>query len=438
MLLIRLILVMTMLLPIHGKGQTDSTSSFVLSLEFRPRLEYRNGFSELPVDTSKAAAFVSQRTRLFLTYQRPKFKFHTSLQDIRVWGQYGSNSTDSGFGIFEAFAEAGITKKWGIRIGRQAVELDNGRLFSRANWSQASRAHEGINIIYRGWRIQSELMTFYNQSGEQLFANDYSPTTNYTSLSIHYFNMKVRDNIDLTLINSADGFQKLSNSNIMYVRGTSGGRINFKHKKLNLSAAGYYQYGQLQSGQQISAYYIQPEIKVTLKKLQARLGVEYMSGDDVTVDTEISHSFQPLYGVSFKFMGNLNHFTSFPSDVGGGGLINPYIFLQYKITPKIKLKLEGHTFFLENNVIMAGGILDPFLGIESDLKFKYTFNDFTSLESGIAYMLPSESLARIQYKTAYGYRNPLWGFVMVTFKPELLNINTKLKKSKMNEVLISE
>jgi len=67
--------------------------NFTIGVEFRPRMEYRDGYRKLPNDTTCAAYFGTQRSRLNLTYSQPHFKFHTSIQDLRVWGQYGQASS---------------------------------------------------------------------------------------------------------------------------------------------------------------------------------------------------------------------------------------------------------------------------------------------------------------------------------------------------------
>ncbi|MCC7050518.1 MAG: alginate export family protein, partial [Bacteroidia bacterium] len=232
---------------------------FSVGLEFRPRIEYRNGYKQLRNDTTQPAYFGTQRSRLYVTYATPKFKFHTSIQDIRVWGQYGQTSTSGSLSIFEAYAETYFTDNLFIRMGRQKVELDNGRLFSAANWSQAGRAHDGLNLIYKKEKISSELMCYFNQTSERLYETNFSPTTfaNYKLLNTHYLDFKLNNYFTLKTINSADGYESKTNSRILYIRGTSGGRIEYEKGKIYATISGYYQYGRLQTRQQIAAYYLQ-------------------------------------------------------------------------------------------------------------------------------------------------------------------------------------
>lgn len=396
--------------------------NFILGLEFRPRAEYRDGYKQLPNDTTQAAFFGSQRSRLNFTYSQPHFKFHTSIQDVRVWGQYGQNSISGSLNIFEAYAETYLTDNLFVRLGRQAVELDNKRIFSLANWSQASKAHDGINVVFKNDKITSELMGYFNQTAEKTFETSYVPTTftNYKLLNVHYLKAKLQKHLTLTTINVADGYESKVNSRVLYVRGTSGGRLDFEKGNFYATMSGYYQYGQLQTGQEIAAYYLQPEIKIKLKKLTTRLGAEYMSGDDATHKSALSKSFVPLYGVAHTFMGNMDYFTSFPKDLKNGGLINPYLFFIYEVNNKLSIRADAHLFYLQNKVLDKNKKeLNPYLGFENDLSLSYKFNDFTTFDFGFSHLIAQKSMETL---TGGNHsQTPIWSYVMITFKPELFN-----------------
>jgi hypothetical protein len=405
-----------------NKKVNTENKIFAVGLEFRPRFEYRDGYRQLPNDTTKAAFFASQRSRLNFSYEQPKFKFHTSIQDVRVWGQYGQTSITGSLNVFEVFAEVELVENFSIRMGRQKVELDNGRLFSAANWSQLGRVHDGINFIFKNNKIETELFTAFNQTAERIFETSYSPTlfNNYKLLNMHYLKAPLNENFTLTTINSADSFESKTNSKTLYTRGTSGGHIEFEKDNLYLTFSGYYQYGRLQSGVDISAYYFQPEIRYHLKKWTARLGAEILSGDDATQASETSKSFVPLYGVAWKFMGNMDYFTSFPKDVKNGGLINPYLFFYYDVNKKLSLRSDFHTFYLENKVLdTQNKVVDSYLGYENDLSIHYKYNSFTNVDFGFSYMLAERSMETL--KGGNSNATPVWSYLMITFKPELFS-----------------
>lgn len=393
---------------------------FVIGLEFRPRVEFRNGYKQLRNDTSSASYFGTHRSRLNLSYSQSNFKFYTSIQDVRVWGEYGQVSINGSLNVFEAYVETYFTDNLFLRLGRQKVELDNGRLFSAANWSQASKAHDGINLVFKNKKTTSELMTYFNQTAERLFETNYAPTSfsNYKLLNVHYFKTQITPQLSLTTINATDGYESKANQRVMYMRGTSGGSINYEKANLLLTINGYYQYGKLQTGKKIAAYYLQPEAQIKIKKLNIHLGAEFLSGDDATKITAISNSFVPLYGVAWKFMGNMDYFTSFPNDVKNGGLLNPYLFLIYNVTTKFSVRADSHLFYLQNKVLdKSKNAIKPYLGFENDLSLKYVFNDFTMLDFGFSYLIAEKSMETL--KGGNSNKIPIWSYVMVTFKPEL-------------------
>lgn len=398
----------------------SENKDFSIGLEFRPRFEYRDGYKQLRTDDTKPAYFTTQRSRLYFNYSQPKFKFHTSIQDIRVWGQYGQSSTSGSLNVFEAYVETAISDRFSVKLGRQKVELDNGRLFSQANWNQAARAHDGINIIYKTNTIHSEFITAFNQTSERLFETDFSPTTftNYKMLNVHYLKTKLNDHFSLSTINAADSYQSKINARTSYTRGTSGGRLEFEKDNLYLTLSGYYQYGRLQTGNKISAYYFQPEIKFRTKKLTTRLGAEILSGDNADKTSDISKSFVPLYGVAWKFMGNMDYFTSFPSDVKNGGLVNPYLFFIYELNEKVTLRSDFHLFYLANKVKDdLNQNINSYLGFENDLSIKYKCNDFITADLGFSYLASQKSMETL--KAGNSSLTPVWSYIMITFKPEL-------------------
>lgn len=396
---------------------------FKIDLEFRPRAEYRDGYKQLPNDTTAPSYFINQRTRLNFTYQTDKIIFHTSLQDIRLYGQTGQFSGSGGLGIFETYVEPILSKTISLRIGRQKLDLDNNRLFSPADWAQQSRAHEGVRFIYKTEKLLTEFMGAFSQSNENIFQTSYSPIgfNNYKLLGVHHLKWLISKKTTLTTINATDGFEHKTNSKVLYVRATSGGRLEYKINKFYATASGYHQYGTTPTGIKLSAFYLQPEIKYKVtEKLTTWLGAEILSGDDATKKSSASNSFEPLYGVAHRFMGRMDYFTSFPKDVKNGGLINPYFFVQYAFNKKLSIKNDVHLFYTQNNVLdKKNNIINPYLGFENDVSIKYKFNESTTLDGGFAFMLAEKSMETI--KGGNSAKTPIWGFVMVTFKPVLFS-----------------
>ena len=405
-------------LSVASFSQSDSTRSFELDLEFRPRFEYRDGYKSLTADTLKPASFISQRSRLNLNFTQKKFNFYFSAQDVRTFGQNGSSTANTSIGVFEAYASFPLGNQWNIIIGRQSVELDNGRLLSRANWNQFSLSHDGFSLNYKTTKLSNDFLFFYNQVGEPVFGNNYAPNF-YKYLFVQFAEYQPTQTFEIKVLNIVDGYQGLNNPTAVYARATSGGRLEYQGKTIHATVSAYYQYGHDNTGRQISAYYAQPEIGFKKKKFGAQLGMEYVSGDDAANPSSINNSFSTLYGVAFKFMGHMDYFTSFPNDVRGAGLINPYLFLEYKLSKKWWFKLESHAFLLQNTLYdMAGSELNPYLGIESDVVIKYTISNEMFFDFGLSAMSASSTMGEI--KTGDFRKTPVYSYFMFTWKPTLL------------------
>lgn len=59
--------------------------------QFRTRTELRSGQGTLSPEGAVPALFTSQRSRLNIGYSSYRYKFFTSIQDVRVWGQDASS-----------------------------------------------------------------------------------------------------------------------------------------------------------------------------------------------------------------------------------------------------------------------------------------------------------------------------------------------------------
>jgi hypothetical protein len=396
---------------------------FIVEAEIRPRTEYRHGYRQLMPDTARPAFFTDQRSRLYFTYKTYRFIFHTSFQDVRVWGEQDPTTTNATVQVFEAYAEPSLTDKISVRVGRQKIMYDNQRLFAQNNWRQTGRAHEALRFMYRNTRLEADLIGAFNQENgaqDRYTETDYSPGfNNYKFLAANFIKWKYTDKITLTLINASDGFQDDSVKRENHFRFTNGGRIEYTQERLYLTVAGYYQYGRTRFGQNLRAFYVQPEVKYQLKpNFSIVLGAELLSGNDATKSDSTSHSFDPLYGVAHRFMGSMDYFTRFPGDLNNAGLLNPYLLLFYDLSKKISLRADGHLFYSQNDFVSNETVIPRYLGFENDLLFIFNANKFTELQVGYSYLLPTQSM---QYIKRFGnYKNwQDWAFIMVTFTPEL-------------------
>lgn len=414
--------------------QEEMKTTFTVGLDMRTRSEVRHGYKSIPTVDTPAAVSVNQRTRLNIDFKSRKFDFWASVQDTRVWGQQDpkegqgtstpTTATTYPLYMFEVYAEPHITDKFSIRIGRQRIEYDNQRLFAENDWRLTANAHDAIRFIYNNrLNLSTELVIAFNQYAENTFSTDYKPVgfTNYKSLIVHYLNWKLNDRYTLTTINAADGYQATAGSKTTFMRYTSGGRIEYASYNWYLTASAYYQYGKDSSGEKLSAYYFQPEIRYSgVKNLIVRAGLEYLSGQDTL--SRKDNNFSTLYGTAHRFMGNMDLFGTFPKDVNNGGLINPYLFFQYKMK-KLNIRCENHLFYAQSNAAFRGkGVMSNYLGFENDWRLNYKPLSYIDIESGFCWASVTSSMVVVK-KTGDTQSFPYFFYISARFTPSLLKLS---------------
>lgn len=397
---------------------------FQIDAEYRIRTEYRDGYQQMRNDTTSAAFFTGQRSRINLSYTNSnRFSSMLSIQDVRVWGQQDPrSSTASTLQVFEAWVEPRITPDLSVRLGRQRLVYDNQRLFSDNNWRTASVSYDAACIKFNNDKIASDLVIAYNQNSERVRGSEYTPTgfTSFKFLLMHYFRTRIVANTTLTLINAADGFEPAANENIK-LRYTNGGRLEWENGNFYATVASWYQWGKLTNGKTIKAWYAQPEFKLSnAGKFQFRLGAEFFSGNETGSASDADNSFVPLFGSGHAFNGSLDLFTKFPADVAGYGFVNPYLFINYALSSKLDLRADFHYFATLETPVISETSLNKYLGFENDLLLVWKPGSTTRIETGISYASLTEDCEKLKKAQSGSHElTPLFFYVAFTFKPVL-------------------
>jgi hypothetical protein len=410
-------------------------NSLTVSVDMRVRSEFRHGYRNIPLKDTAGSFFINQRTRLNFDFKTKRFDFFASIQDARVWGQQDPREGQGGSGtaasptttfpiyLFEGYVEPHFNDKWSVRIGRQRVIYDNQRLFAENDWRLAGNSHDAVRFIFNNKiNLNTELLFAYNQSNENTFTTNYTPLVkNYKNLLVHYLNYKISKSFILTTLNTMDGYQSAYNAKTTYQRFTLGGRLEYQSYNWYLTTAAYYQFGKDSSGKKLSAYYIQPEIKYSSKALAIRLGMEYLSGQ--STNSSKDNNFVPLYGVAHRFMGNLDLFTTFPSDVKNGGLINPYLFFQYTKN-KWNVRLENHLFYSHTSApFISMPTNNKYLGFENDWRINFKPTPVIDLEYGFCWASVTNSMLEVKnsIKTTEDLnkysKTPYWSYLSIKLTP---------------------
>lgn len=406
----------------------------LVDLQIKNRFEVRNGYGSLPDQNTVPAAFVNQRSRLNFNYQHGNsFNAVFSIQDVRIWGSHDPRGLGGTIQLFEGYVEPYLSPNFSIRIGRQRIIYDNQRLFAENEWRVNASAHDAINFRYYKDKLSTELVGAFNQTGERLFGTDFTPAelsitpgsttpaawTSYKALAVNYLKYEFTPSTTATTIITADGYQDAINKEKIFWRFTYGGRLEYKKDRWYATASGYAQTGRNNIGKTLDAWYIQPELKYSIpENVSVRLGAELLSGDNGKVGL-VDHNFVPLYGVAHRFNGFMDLFTKFPGDLNNAGLFNPYLFISKNINTKLEISSNNHLFYTQKAFVNSfNKELNKFMGYEHDLLVTYKPNNYTNIEGGFSFALPTDTMTAIK-KSGDSSKIATWAYIQVKFTPRL-------------------
>lgn len=447
-------------------GLNVTNAQLTATGQFRPRAEFRDGYSTLQAKDAETAVFTSQRTRLNVGFTGYRFRFFVALQDVRVWGQDAStiNKTttaeNNGVQLHEAWGEIMLNdtvsniQNLSLKIGRQEIAYDDQKVMGGLDWLQQARYHDAIVLKYfnKGWT--ADFGAAFNQNKEQLVGTIYNGVpaatsgytagtnglgTNYKSLEYLYLAKKFYFG-DISFLFLSDNFNKYTNVSSgtpavitkvneqgIWTRNTTGFYYNVNAtRKLKFEGSLYHQFGHDKNGRSLNSNLA--SITTTLqvgRKLFVGPGVDYLSGTDGTkavTATSENNQFDPLYGTPHKFWGTMDYFYA-PSGFGAQGLLNYFLKAKYNLKDNLTLFADLHGFESANSLSNgAGGKQTSYLGTELDLKINYSLTKLVNIEGGYSIMKATNSMASAQVKNvANANLTPQWAYVMVNIKPNFLN-----------------
>ena len=444
-------------------GYNVANAQLTATGQFRPRAEFRDGYSTLQAKDIETAVFTSQRTRLNIGFTGYRFKFFVAIQDVRVWGQDASTinrpttAENNGIQLHEAWGEIMLNdtissiQNLSLKIGRQEISYDDQKVIGALDWLQQARYHDAIVLKYfnKGWT--ADFGAAFNQNKEQLAGTIYNgvPTgypagtnnlgTNYKSLEYVYLAKKFFFG-DISFLFLSDNFNKYTNVTAgtppvvtkvneqgIWTRNTTGFYYNVNStRKLKLEGSLYHQFGHDKNGRSLSSNLA--SITTTLqvgRKLFVGPGIDYLSGNDGTeavTATSANNQFDPLYGTPHKFWGSMDYFYA-SSGFGAQGLLDYYFKAKYNLQDNLTVFADIHGFEAGNTLADgAGAKQTKYLGTELDLKICYNLTKMVNIEGGYSVMKAKNSMASAQVKNiANANLTPQWAYVMVNIKPNFLN-----------------
>lgn len=408
-------LVFLVLFSFRAEAQLEFTGAF------RPRVQFNNGFRQLP-DASKESALVfTQRSRLNLGYKyQDKLKLYFTLQDSRVWGDQDDRGDRANTGLFEAWGEFYFNPKISLKVGRQAIEYDDGYLLANPGWVVNGRSYDAAILKFQDSTFNAHLGISHNQDRIVLAS---TPFRNEIFKNLHFLWLNKtfgESRASFTLINR--GIQR-SDTVIKYTQ-TLGANVKLKKGNKFLQGIFYYQVGEDTLNRDVNAWMwslkagYQPN-----DRWEFVAGVDMLSGTDgadiANPNFRETNVFDNLYGYRHKYFGLMDYFYRgfFPPS----GLRDFMLHTKYK-SGRLTTNLQLHSFYGQSDVLdpeNPSRNMDSRLGFEFDLVFSYRLNDITQLNWGYAQMLATETMEVIQQR---GDSDETANFAFIEFivKPNFL------------------
>lgn len=423
--------------------------TFDLGAQFRPRMEYNNGYKTLIGDGIEAGTYISQRTRFNLNYSNAKLDAKLSLQNVGVWGETStlSSSDINGQAVHEAWVRYHFGDRLSLKTGRQEIIYDDHRIFGSVNWAQQGRSHDAAVLSFKRTKTCKLDLGFALNNDKANTKSTYYPLGQYKAMQYLHWNKKFGEHHGLSILALNNGLQYqdlvdttstgLAKNKIVYSQ-TLGFRYSYKNDKLKGNIAAYYQMGNIAKDttttvwpisngfmndkKELNAYYFAADVSYQIAKgFTAGVAVEMLSGNDMdsmgTMGT-VDNSFKPLYGTNHKFNGWMDYFYV-GSHMGSVGLMDISVPLVYK-KDKMTFKLIPHMFSAvgtiygtdANNKMVE---FDANLGTEIDFMFIYKMTDDASLMAGYSHLLATESMQVLKGGNFENTQN--WAWVGFNFTP---------------------
>lgn len=397
--------------------------TFDLSAELRPRYENKHGYQTLQATDADGSNFISQRTRLNFGFKNKKLQAYVSMQNVRVWGDVGTlSSDDNATALHEAWAKIKLTNRVSLKIGRQEIVYDDHRIFGSVGWAQQARSHDAFIVKHNfNKNTKMDVGLALNSDSQAGTDNLYSNAAGYKTFQYIWYQRKF-NKIKLSLLALNTGIEYLdadAEQTVDYMQ-TLGSRVTYKRNKLSANGSVYFQTGKV-TDVAVSAinYAANFEYKIN-KTFKVAVGYEYLSGKDQD-DTDVEiNTFRPLFGTNHKFNGWMDYFY-----VGYGnptGLQDIHATLAYK-KDKFSAKLVPHFFSTAADVYDANGKMNASLGTEIDLVLGYKVAKDITLSAGYSQMFATDTMEAIKGGDK-GEHNS-WAWMMFTIKPTLFSHTVK-------------
>ena len=419
-------LVLALLCSFGLKAQ-ESDNVFNLDAQLMTRGELRaGGFKADSLDSERVSHFALGRYRIIADYQRSWLNVRLTPQYTGVWGQ-GS----AGVVLYEGWAKMQSKKGLFVKIGRQELTYDDGRIIGNDDWTMTAPTHDVLKLGYDGESHKVHLLAAYNQNAENIdngviyYSGGLQPYKTMQTLWYHYDTPKKSFGISLLGMNI--GMQNTDQEHpITYYQQLVGTYMSFRPKHWSLEGAFYYQMGKEEHGMTIDAFMASAKLNVKpSENYNLFTGYDYLSGDkyfNVPPDGGIglvfhdkARGFNAIFGSHHEFYGAMDFF--YLSNYVGGftpGLQNLYFGGNIKPVNGLSINAAYHYYAIATDLDYVN---TKTLGHSVELASSYAFNKAVSVSAGYTFMKGSETMELLNKVSEK--RQLHWAWLMMTVTPKL-------------------
>ena len=419
-------LVLALLCSFGLKAQ-EADNVFNLDAQLMTRGELRaGGFKADSLDSERVSHFALGRYRITADYQHSWLNVRLTPQYTGVWGQ-GS----AGVVLYEGWAKMQSKKGLFVKIGRQELTYDDGRIIGNDDWTMTAPTHDVLKLGYDGESHKVHLLAAYNQNAENIdngiiyYSGGLQPYKTMQTLWYHYDTPKKSFGISLLGMNI--GMQNTDQEHpITYYQQLVGTYMSFRPKYWSLEGAFYYQMGKEEHGMTVDAFMASTKLNVKpSENYNLFTGYDYLSGDKYfnvppeggigLVFHDKARGFNAIFGSHHEFYGAMDFF--YLSNYVGGftpGLQNLYFGGNIKPVSGLSINAAYHYYAIATDLDYVN---TKTLGHSVELASSYAFNKAVSVSAGYTFMKGSETMELLNKVSEK--RQLHWAWLMMTITPKL-------------------
>ncbi len=425
-LICALVLIMCSPSLMAQSDKSEKENNLSVSLQLRPRAEYRHGALIPRSSGTDAASYINNRTRLSIDFNSSNLSMGFSVQQVGVWGDVPQvNLNNVNIQLKESWAQLKSNNGAFIKFGRQVLSYDDERILGGLDWNMSGRSHDAVKFGLEKGGNRLHAILAYNQNKENIIGNFYAPGGQpYKTLQALYYQFSDNKKFIPSLLFMNIGVQAgTALAPKLYNMQTLGTHLILNPTKgFNITGTAYYQMGKNPADLSISAYMLALKVGYDFtKQWGMAIGSDYLSGQSNGATDGKYRAFNPLYGTHHKFYGTMDYFFVSPFAAGfNPGLWDNYLSISYKPSSKYQISAAYHYFSItSDNKNAANIIMKRGLGSEVDLQLDWNIMKDVKLTGGYSFAIGTSTMDVVKGGDHKLWQD--WGWLSIIVNPKIFS-----------------